>query len=107
VLTPAQLAPVSAFDQVGASPLRAPRRVLTRATQWLDEEPKMNRLDDSMKLFDWLCANPMLANATIILFLSARSPRRLPVRALTPARARADKIDVLAKKLAAGVPVAK
>jgi hypothetical protein len=32
----------------------------------------MNRLDDSMKLFDWLCSNPMLRKAGIVLFLSAR-----------------------------------
>jgi hypothetical protein len=63
------LAPVSAFDQ------------------WLDEDPRTNRLDDSMKLFDMVCRSPILARTVLVLFLN--------------------KIDVLKRKLDAGTRVAK
>lgn len=76
--------------------------------QWLDEDPRMNRLDDSMKLFETVCAHPVLKGVQLVLFLSTPSPlsraRARPSRVLTP---RADKADVLRRKLAKGVRVSK
>jgi hypothetical protein len=63
------LAPVSAFDQ------------------WLDEDPRTNRLDDSMKLFEAVCRNLLLRKAMLVLFMN--------------------KVDVLRQKLATGTRVAK
>ncbi|KAI9000626.1 G-protein alpha subunit [Trametes punicea] len=63
------LAPVSAFDQ------------------YLDEDPKTNRIDDSLQLFKHICSNELLKRAHLVLFLN--------------------KTDVLKAKLAAGVKVNK
>lgn len=63
------LAPVSAFDQ------------------YLAEDPRVNRVDDSLQLFKQICSNPLLKNAHLVLFLN--------------------KADVLASKLAKGVKVNK
>jgi hypothetical protein len=63
------IAPVSAFDQ------------------WLDEDARTNRLDDSMKLFESVCKSPLLQRAVLVLFMN--------------------KIDVLARKLRSGVRVSK
>ncbi|KAL5525745.1 hypothetical protein ACEPAG_7082 [Sanghuangporus baumii] len=61
------LAPVSAFDQ------------------YLEEEPKMNRINDSLQLFTMICSNELLKKVHLVLFLN--------------------KTDVLKQKLAAGVHV--
>ncbi|PWN46182.1 G-alpha-domain-containing protein [Ceraceosorus guamensis] len=63
------LAPVSAFDQK------------------LIEEPRMNRIDDSLELFASIVSNPLLLKVSLILFLN--------------------KIDVLERKLAAGIQVSR
>ncbi|EED85956.1 candidate G-protein alpha subunit [Postia placenta Mad-698-R] len=63
------LAPVSAFDQ------------------YLAEDPRVNRVDDSLQLFKQICSNPLLKNAHLVLFLN--------------------KADVLASKLAKGVKINK
>ncbi|KAH9923267.1 G-protein alpha subunit [Fomitopsis serialis] len=63
------LAPVSAFDQ------------------YLSEDPRTNRIDDSLQLFKQICSNPLLKQAHLVLFLN--------------------KADVLAEKLARGVRVKK
>ncbi|KZT02620.1 G-protein alpha subunit [Laetiporus sulphureus 93-53] len=63
------LAPVSAFDQ------------------YLSEDPRTNRVDDSLQLFKQICSNQLLKNAHLVLFLN--------------------KVDVLATKLARGVQVKK
>lgn len=63
------LAPVSAFDQ------------------WLDEDPRTNRLDDSMKLFEMVSKSPLLERAILVLFLN--------------------KVDVLRRKLGQGIRVSK
>ncbi|EIN04815.1 G-alpha-domain-containing protein [Punctularia strigosozonata HHB-11173 SS5] len=46
------LAPISAFDQ------------------FLEEDSKTNRIDDSLQLFTQICANPLLANVHLVLFLN-------------------------------------
>ncbi|KDR76482.1 hypothetical protein GALMADRAFT_246854 [Galerina marginata CBS 339.88] len=59
------LAPISCFDQV------------------LEEDHKVNRLEDSFKLWTMIVSNPLLKNTNIILFLN--------------------KIDILRTKLASGI----
>ncbi|KAI5119428.1 hypothetical protein M0805_009879 [Coniferiporia weirii] len=61
------LAPVSAFDQ------------------YLEEDPKMNRINDSLQLFTMICSNELLKKVHLVLFLN--------------------KTDILKQKLAAGVSV--
>ncbi|KAH9838519.1 G-protein alpha subunit [Rhodofomes roseus] len=63
------LAPVSAFDQ------------------YLSEDPRTNRIDDSLQLFKQICSNPLLKQAHLVLFLN--------------------KADVLADKLTRGIRVKK
>ncbi|KAF8804482.1 G-alpha-domain-containing protein [Phlegmacium glaucopus] len=59
------LAPISCFDQV------------------LEEDPKVNRLEDSFKLWTMIVSNPLLKHTNLILFLN--------------------KIDILRSKLASGL----
>ncbi|TFK39288.1 guanine nucleotide binding protein, alpha subunit [Crucibulum laeve] len=59
------LAPISCFDQV------------------LAEDPKVNRLEDSVKLWTTIVSNPLLKDTNVILFLN--------------------KIDILQAKLASGI----
>ncbi|TFK82996.1 G-protein alpha subunit [Polyporus arcularius HHB13444] len=63
------LAPISAFDQ------------------YLEEDPRTNRIDDSLQLFTTICANKLLGNAALVLMLN--------------------KTDLLRQKLEAGVKVRK
>lgn len=63
------LAPISAFDQ------------------YLEEDPRTNRIDDSLQLFTATCSNKLLKNANMVLMLN--------------------KTDILKKKLQAGVMVKK
>ena len=63
------LAPISAFDQ------------------YLEEDYKVNRIDDSLQMFTSICSNPLLKNVHLVLFLN--------------------KIDILHQKLAAGIKVKK
>ncbi|KAF8069936.1 guanine nucleotide binding protein, alpha subunit [Lyophyllum atratum] len=63
------LAPISAFDQ------------------YLEEDPKTNRIDDSLQLFNAICTNKLLVNAHLVLLLN--------------------KADLLKKKLASGTKVRK
>lgn len=63
------LAPISCFDQV------------------LEEDPSVNRLEDSVLLWKSIISNPLLAKTNIILFLN--------------------KCDILQRKLAAGIKLAK
>ncbi|KAI0266676.1 G-protein alpha subunit [Gloeopeniophorella convolvens] len=63
------LAPISAFDQ------------------YLEEDPRTNRIDDSLQLFTLICSNKLLKNSSMVLMLN--------------------KTDLLKKKLQAGVMVKK
>ncbi|KAI0058653.1 G-alpha-domain-containing protein [Artomyces pyxidatus] len=63
------VAPVSAFDQ------------------YLEEDPRTNRIDDSLQLFTQICSNPLLKHIHLVLFLN--------------------KTDVLQAKLASGLRVNK
>lgn len=53
----------------------------------LEEDPKVNRLEDSISLWREICKNPLLAKTTLILFLN--------------------KMDILQATLAAGIRVQK
>ncbi|KXN86057.1 Guanine nucleotide-binding protein alpha-4 subunit [Leucoagaricus sp. SymC.cos] len=46
------VAPVSAFDQ------------------YLEEDPRVNRIDDSLQLFTQICSNALLKNVHLVLFLN-------------------------------------
>lgn len=46
------VAPVSAFDQ------------------YLEEDPRTNRIDDSLQLFTQICSNALLKNVHLVLFLN-------------------------------------
>ncbi|THV07236.1 guanine nucleotide-binding protein [Dendrothele bispora CBS 962.96] len=46
------VAPISAFDQ------------------YLEEDPRTNRIDDSLQLFTQICSNPLLKNVHLVLFLN-------------------------------------
>lgn len=63
------LAPISCFDEV------------------LAEDPRLNRIEDSLTLWRSLCRSPLLARVQLILFLN--------------------KVDILRRKLASGVRVAR
>ncbi|KDQ60336.1 hypothetical protein JAAARDRAFT_125564 [Jaapia argillacea MUCL 33604] len=63
------LAPISCFDQV------------------LEEDPSVNRLEDSVQLWRTVISNPLLARTEIVLFLN--------------------KCDILRQKLSAGIKLAK
>ncbi|THU90902.1 G-alpha-domain-containing protein [Dendrothele bispora CBS 962.96] len=63
------LAPISAFDQ------------------YLEEDPRTNRIDDSLQLFTAICSNQLLNKAHLVLMLN--------------------KTDLLKQKLKAGIKVAK
>jgi hypothetical protein len=63
------LAPISAFDQ------------------YLEEDYKVNRIDDSLQTFTSVCSNPLLKNVHLVLFLN--------------------KVDLLQQKLKAGIRVKK
>ena len=54
--------------------------------QTLAEDPGVNRMSDAIQLFRSICSHPLFASTSVILFLN--------------------KIDVLKRKLAAGVKVA-
>ncbi|EIM81071.1 G-protein alpha subunit [Stereum hirsutum FP-91666 SS1] len=63
------LAPISAFDQ------------------YLEEDPRTNRIDDSLQLFTAICTNKLLKNSSLVLMLN--------------------KTDLLKKKLQSGIVVKK
>ncbi|KAI0066171.1 G-protein alpha subunit [Artomyces pyxidatus] len=66
------------------------RVVVSRAYPWsqyLEEDPRTNRIDDSLQLFTAICTNKLLKNSTLVLMLN--------------------KTDILRKKLQAGVEVKK
>ncbi|KAG6331612.1 hypothetical protein ID866_7476 [Astraeus odoratus] len=75
-----------AFDQVRLDP----RRVYLPADEspkYLEEDPRTNRIDDSLQLFTQICANQLLKRVHLVLFLN--------------------KTDILRKKLERGLQVSK
>ncbi len=54
------------FDDVDAILFLAPLAF----HQMLEEDPRVNRLEDSLSLWRQICENKLLAHATIILFLN-------------------------------------
>lgn len=55
------LAPISAFNQV------------------LSEDPRVNRVADSLHLFRAICANKLLSGVNIVLFLNKANATHYPV----------------------------
>ena len=46
--------------------------------QYLEEDPRTNRIDDSLQLFTTICSNKLLGNAALVLMLNkVRLPRRV------------------------------
>ncbi|KAG8942591.1 hypothetical protein FRC04_003578 [Tulasnella sp. 424] len=72
------------FDDVNAIIFLAP---ISAFDQVLVEDKKVNRIEDSLLLFRSICANKLLGKVNIVLFLN--------------------KIDILEKKLKAGVKVSR
>ncbi|KAN0132833.1 Guanine nucleotide binding protein (G-protein), alpha subunit [Lactarius tabidus] len=72
------------FDEANAIIFVAP---ISAFDQYLDEDPRTNRIDDSLQLFTSICSNRLLKNIHLVLFLN--------------------KTDVLQSKLASGVRVSK
>jgi hypothetical protein len=72
--------------------------------QYLEEDPRTNRIDDSLQLFTAICSNQLLKNIHLVLFLSKSGSHWTLV--LLYSR-HADKTDVLQSKLANGVRVSK
>ena len=40
------------------------------SAQYLEEDPRTNRIDDSLQLFTAVCSNKLLANAALVLMLN-------------------------------------
>lgn len=72
------------FDEANAIIFVAP---ISAFDQYLEEDPRTNRIDDSLQLFTTICSNQLLKNIHLVLFLN--------------------KSDVLQTKLASGVRVSK
>ncbi|KAJ3852233.1 guanine nucleotide-binding protein [Lentinula lateritia] len=83
------VAPVSAFDQ------------------YLEEDPRTNRIDDSLQLFTQICSSPLLKNAHLVLFLSTRPSVSVSKPANRTGFAFSDKTDLLRAKLDNGLRVQK
>jgi hypothetical protein len=79
------VAPVSAFDQVRVSFSDAyfltgfiflisilifAVLLISHFIQYLEEDPRTNRIDDSLQLFTQICSNALLKNVHLVLFLS-------------------------------------
>lgn len=45
----------------------------TQFFQYLEEDPRTNRIDDSLQLFTQICSNALLKNVHLVLFLSVFS----------------------------------
>jgi hypothetical protein len=69
------LAPISAFDQV--RPVLPPPACIVlsaRRPQFLEEDTRVNRIDDSLQLWTAICTNKLLAKAALILLLNKVRP---------------------------------
>ena len=42
--------------------------------QYLEEDPRTNRIDDSLQLFTAICSNKLLSNAALVLMLNKARP---------------------------------
>lgn len=71
-IDPTKTAPISAFDQVSHLSFYFfhidSHTILI--TQYLEEDPKTNRIDDSLQLFTSICSNKLLKDAHLVLLLN-------------------------------------
>ena len=75
---------------------------------YLEEDPRTNRIDDSLQLFTAICSNKLLGNAALVLMLNKVRLRPISVNTLQLTRGRAGgQTDLLRQKLEAGIKVRK
>lgn len=72
--------------------------------QVLEEDPHVNRLEDSIYLWKEVCASPLLAKSTLILFLNKVCPKARFLRLLLTHN---HQMDILDATLKAGISVQK
>ena len=75
--------------------------------QYLEEDPRTNRIDDSLQLFTQICSNALLKSVHLVLFLSTSSPFCFSEWSSHTSRAFSDKTDLLRAKLDKGLKVRK
>lgn len=104
------IAPMSAFDQVnhfdfGVLLMADPSHMLCLCftLQYLEEDGRVNRINDSLQLFTIICSNKLLKNVHLVLFLSKCAATFFDVLS----HHRTDKTDILKRKIAAGIEVKK
>ena len=80
-------------------------RVCVWNMQYLEEDPRTNRIDDSLQLFTGICQNKLLAKAALVLMLNkVRASRVVPA---VPVLTGGSQADLLRKKLESGIRVRK
>ena len=101
------LAPISAFDQVFffATSTSKPSFTETYAYQYLDEDPRTNRIDDSLQIFSQICGNKLLKSAHLILMLN--KVRLFWFHVTTRNALHVRQTDLLRQKIEAGIKVKK
>ena len=74
--------------------------------QYLEEDPRTNRIDDSLQLFTQICSNQLLKRVHLVLFLSMSRRTHFHNVDLIDIPS-IDKTDILRKKLEQGLSVSK
>ena len=64
------VSPISAFDQVRLPHEHIPNLIWFIGIKYLEEDPRTNRIDDSLQLFTQICSNQLLKKVHLVLFLS-------------------------------------
>lgn len=64
------VAPISAFDQVCSISPAFLLLTISFHAKYLEEDPRTNRIDDSLQLFTQICSNALLKSVHLVLFLS-------------------------------------
>jgi guanine nucleotide-binding protein alpha-1 subunit len=62
------VAPISAYDQVHSPEYSQAIKLIYE--QYLEEDPQVNRIEDSVQLFNQICSNRLLVKVHLVLFLS-------------------------------------
>ena len=78
---------------------------LTGLSQYLEEDPRINRIDDSLQLFTQICSNALLKNVHLVLFLS--EPCQTSYLSSCRLTCPPDKTDLLKSKIDKGLRVRK
>ena len=75
--------------------------------QYLEEDPRTNRIDDSLQLFTAICSNKLLGNAALVLMLNKVRLLSAFVSHFTTDGRAGGQTDLLRQKLEAGIKVRK